>query len=253
MAKTPKETTLKMRARKRSKQTMFYQPVQTERYFEKGRRYSEIDWSNLVEVIDAFDRRIRGWYIEPAESLAGQSGHSSFTVMAMTCLLIDALSQYRYGELASDGCHFKRFVRDCLPSYKGSLPSSIWHYDNKFSPNGKELKDYAEVLWNGFRCGILHEAHAPLYCGINPGSSNPQFEATNHATYAPSTAESRVGSDCPTVIIYPEHLFSEVKGFFGDYLRDLKDKDPKHNTLRTDFKRKFSASFGVDLSSSSLP
>lgn len=187
---------------------MYYEPVQFQRHFEKTNLYSAIDWYNFTEVVEAFDRRIRGWYIEPTELLISQSGHYSFTVMAMTCLLIDALSQYRYGVLSSEGQHFKRFVKDFLPSYGGSLPSMICHYDLKYSTNGKPLDTYADVLWHGFRCGILHEAHAPLYCGINPGLLPPQFEATNHAKYGPVATSSNPGANCPVVIIYPEHLFA---------------------------------------------
>src|SRR5208337_3432375 len=201
--------------KRRSNQAMYYGPVRSERYFEKGRRYSEIEWTNFAEAVEAFDHRIRGWYIDPTENLIKQSGHHSFTVMAMTCLLIDALSQYRYGELFSEGKHFKRFVEDFLPSYKGSLPHPVWHYDHNYNQGGKRLRKYSEVLWNGYRCGILHEGHAPLYCGINPGDSPPYIEATGHAKYGAKATASTVGADCPVVIVYPEHLFKEVTAFFS--------------------------------------
>lgn len=249
---------------------MFYEPVQAERYFERDRRYNEITWSAFAEVVDAFDRRIRGWYMEPIELLMERGtrkwskclvrwligrqdgGHYSFTVMAMTCALIDTLSQYRYGLLASDGPQFVKFVNSHLPSYSGVLPVSLRHYDNKFSPNGKPLRGYAEVLWNGFRCGILHQTHAPLYCGVVPGNEPPSVEATNHAKYAAGAGASFAGSDCPVVVIRPEHLYGEVTAFFTGYLRDLKDKALQHNPLRDDFKKKFADSFGVDLAASVL-
>jgi hypothetical protein len=232
---------------------MFYAPVQTERYFEKAQKYSEINWDNFAEVVDAFELRIKGWYIDPAEHLLQHSGHYSFTVMATTCLLIDALSQYRYGKLFSKGEHFKDFVKDFLPSYNGDLPSHVLHYDHNHNPRGKRIKKFSEVLWNGFRCGILHEAHAPLYCGVNPGNMPPQFKPTGHARYGSTATPSLVGGECPVVIVYPEHLFREVLAFFGEYIRDLKDKDPQYDGLRSNFKSKFSESFGVDLSKSALP
>jgi hypothetical protein len=232
---------------------MFYEPVQAERYFEKGRRYYEIEWKNFAKVVEAFELRIRGWYIDPAELLIRQSGHYSFTTIAVTCLLIDALSQYRYGVLCSEGRHFKQFVRDFLPSYNGTLPAPIWHHDHKNATTGRKLTHYADVLWHGFRCGILHEAHAPLYCGILPGVSPPLFEPANHARYASGAHSSVTGADCPVVLIYPEHLFMEGKTLFYDYLNDLLDKASRHDKLRDDFKRKFTESFGVDLSISALP
>jgi hypothetical protein len=132
------------------------------------------------------------------------------------------------------------------------LPVSIWHFDHKFYPTGKEMRAFAEVLWNGFRCGILQQAHAPLYCGIVPGKSPPVVEATNHARYAAGATTSLAGRDCPVVVICPEHLFDEVMAFFTGYLRDLKDKSTQHDPLRTSFKAKFADSFGIDLTASTF-
>ncbi len=253
----------------------FYEPVQNQRFFERQRRYSEINWTDFRDVLHAWERRINGWYIESIEvmldrdlkgwkrSVVGwltsrpSSGHYAFTVMSVTCLLIDALSQYRYGELSSEGSHFKSFVESCLPCYSGMLPTEIWHYDHKYSTNGKKLTKYSEVLWNGYRCGILHQAHAPLYCGIIPGTSPPQFEATNHARYGSgaSNPSNVIGADCPMTNICPEHLFGEVKVFLAGYLSDLSDPIATHDTangIRTLFKKKFSDSFGVDISAATL-
>ncbi len=178
-------------------------------------------------MVDAFEDRIRDWYIEPIEILLekrlGQTlrkivrwlasrqegGHYSFAIASMTCLLIDALSQFRYGKLTSDGAIFKQFVKDDLRSYKVTLPNSILHYEDKHTPNGKELKELADVLWNGFRCGFLRQAHAPLYCGVVPGNSAPRIEA-KHATYGFRGGRSQPGLDCPVVVLQPEHLFDEV-------------------------------------------
>ncbi len=249
---------------------MFYEPVQAERYFERDRRYIEITWTSLVEVVDAFERRIRGWYTEPIEVLLERGGrnwskrvvrwltgrqdggHYSFTVMAMTCMLIDSLSQFRYGELSSEGKLFKRFVEHHLPSYSGGPLVTFRHYDHKHNRTGTDLTKYSEVLWNGFRCGILHQAHAPLYCGIVPGDDPPSVETTNHAKYAVGAGTAFAATNCPVVVIRPEHLYNEVTTFFAGYLRDLKDKAPQFDQLRVDFKKKFADSFGVDLAASTL-
>jgi hypothetical protein len=253
----------------------FYEPVQSERFFERDRLYSAINWTDFRDILGAWERRIDGWYIQPIEVMLNRDlkrwkrwivmkltsrpkpGHFAFTVMSVTCLLIDALSQYRFGELSSEGIHFKTFVEGFLPSYGGALPVDLWHYDHKYSVNGKKLTKYSEVLWNGYRCGILHQAHAPLYCGIVPGNSAPQFEATNHAKYGngASNPNSVIGADCPMANICPEHLFDEVRAFLTGYLRDLGDPNPIHDSahgLRTLFKKKFSDSFGIDIRASTL-
>lgn len=255
---------------------MFYEPVQTERFFEKARRYAEINWSYLPGVVDAFDRRLRGWYIDPIEvllergiydnddvrrvvrSLANrdEGGHYSFAVMALTCLLIDTLSQYVRGVLESTGADFKAFVRDHLPSYAVVVNPMIDGYrppkTGSTNPRHESLTNVADVLYTGFRCGILHQAHAPLYCGIVPGNDPPKIEATNHAKYASGATQSTPGADCPVVVICPAHLFDEVMAFYKDYLRNLKDTDPKYDSLRDRFKTKFADSFGIDITNATL-
>lgn len=253
---------------------MFYEPVQSQRFFERDRKYADINWSYFPGVVDAFERRIRGWYIEPVEVLLERGvdphsrhlvrclsnrrdgGHYSFTVMAITCLLIDTLSQFVRGILQSTGNDFKAFVRDYLPSYDIPLKTPIDGYRPSISsgakPRHEQLTNIADVLYTGFRCGILHQAHAPLYCGIVPGNSPPTVEATDHAKYAGSAKYSTSGDFCPVVVICPEHLFDEVIRFFSEYLKNLKVKHASREPLRNNFKRKFTDSFGIDISAATF-
>ncbi|HVA45032.1 MAG TPA: hypothetical protein VNH11_01490 [Pirellulales bacterium] len=247
---------------------MFYEPVPSERYFERDRKYAEINWTYFPGIVDAFERRIRGWYIEPIEILLERGvnrhvrrvvcclanrhdgGHYSFAVMAMTCLLIDTLSQFQRGLLKATTSAFKAFVIHDLPSYNVTISPAIDDY-GRGAGDPKQLSNIADVLYTGFRCGILHQAHAPLYCGIRPGNVPPIIEPTDHAKYAAGATKSTVGGDCAVVVIYPEHLFDEVMSFFAKYLSKLKDSDSKNNQLRDDFKKKFADSFGIDISGAS--
>lgn len=243
----------------------FYEPVVTERFFSRTRGYAAVDANrhDLGKMVDAFEERIRNWYVEPIEVLLESGlgecrkrigrwvarrqdgGHYAFTVAAMACLLIDALSQFEAGLPEGTNASFKAFVRGNLPSYGALLKPAIDGYrpPSKVQP----LVDMADVLYHGFRCGILHQAHAPLYCGIVPGKSPPKVEYTRHATYAAGATHSTVGADCPVVVLYPEHLLDEVMTFFSMYLKNLKDKAPIFDGLRDRFKFKFSDSFGIDI------
>jgi len=232
---------------------MFYEPVTTNRFFEKHETYEGVDRDrhDLAKIIDAFERRIRGWYIEPIEYLFTHHdpGHFAFAIMAMNCLLIDTLSQFETGEPEGTPDIFKEFVRLNLPNYSGSV--SIDHYrPGRASPTA--LVDVADVLYHGFRCGILHQAHAPLYCGINPGTNPPQIEATNLAKYSVGATSSVPGADCPVVIMYPEHLFGELMACFARYLTNLKDTNATYDPIRATFKKKFSDSFGIDIMAATL-
>jgi hypothetical protein len=218
---------------------MIYEVVRANRYFDKDRQYSEIDWTNLDQVVDAFQKRIRDWYLDPAKELA-KNGHFAFAVMALNRLLIDTLSQFAYGKDSSEANAFKQFIRDKLPHYSGTLSAIIQHNDGK---RDTTLTDVADVLYHGFRCGILHQAHITPYGLVDPGANQPvRQETTGYVKYKGS------GSDCPAVVVNPLRLLEDLAKVFDGYLKDLKDRDPKHNQLRANFKDKFSKSFGVDVS-----
>jgi hypothetical protein len=251
--------------------TPWYEPTPARGHFTKHTEYYEVlqDRGDLRKIVDHFERRLRGWYIEPIEVLLeanvsgwrmklarylarrDEGGHYSFSVAAMSCLLIDTLSQFEKGKLESDRGVFKDFVRRNLPNYAAPLTPTIDGYQPPRNSGGAlrhhVLSDIADVLYSGFRCGILHEAHAPLYCWISPGNDPPTVETNGYATYGSGATSSTSGNDCPTVKLQPGHLFNEVMSYFRDYLSNLKNSSPINDQLRDDFKTKFSHSFGVDI------
>jgi hypothetical protein len=108
------------------------------------------------------------------------------------------------------------------------------------TPRG-ELVTFEDVLYSGFRCGILHQAHIPLYGAIYGVANVLEFQPAGSTKYAN-------GGDCPTVICFPQKLFDEVETAFIKYLDDLMNPDPAFNDLRRRFKAKFEDSFGVTIS-----
>ena len=70
---------------------MYYGPVRSERYFrEKADGTLEIEWTNFAEAVEAFDPSDKGMvYRSHREPRSSSRDHHSFTVMAMTCLLIE--------------------------------------------------------------------------------------------------------------------------------------------------------------------
>lgn len=216
--------------------------AQANRYFSSAVRYSQIDWSDLDQIIDAFRQRIHDWYLDPATELA-KNIHFAFSVMALNCLLIDTLSQFVSGKNSSKIPEFTDFIRKRLPEvYSSRLQPSIRHYDGKHKE--RELADVADALYYGFRCGILHQAHVLPYGGVVPRASEPvHIEASGLLRYKDS------GLDCPVVIVDPLTLLDDLSKSFEVYLDELKDRDPKNDSLRARFKDKFSSSFGIDVSS----
>jgi hypothetical protein len=224
----------------------FYAPVQNARAFRRGKPYDQVNWTDFREVVNEFHGRIDDWYIRPSKELINhdEGGHFVFPIMAINCLLIDTLSQYYYGAdrsphetrnsfPESSPAKFKDFLVECLHHRTGQLPTKI------ATPRG-DLETYEDVLYSGFRCGILHQAHIPLYGAIYGVANVLEFQAAGSTKYAN-------GADCPTVICFPQKLFDELETAFIKYLDDLMNPDPAFNDLRRRFKAKFEDSFGVTI------
>jgi hypothetical protein len=221
---------------------MIYKPEKSVRFFNATTKYDQIDWSKLDSIVDAFSQRIHDWYIEPAKALESASGHHAFAIMAINRLLIDSLSQYWKGDLSSDGNTFKDFIRSELAGkYATNLATKIQHDDHKAK---RTLSDVADVLWHGFRCGILHQAHIPLYGTITPGGNAVEEKASGFSYYAD-------GTDCPTVNVVPAALLDAITTYFNAYIGKLKNRSPAYDNLRKCFQKKASDSFGIDITTAS--
>jgi hypothetical protein len=214
-----------------------YKPVKKARLVTKKIRYDEIDWNSWSDVIRRFEQQLHWWYVNPIKQLRKRSGHNGFAVVALGCVMIDAMSQYWAGIEQSSGNAFKDFVRSKLPSHGAKFPATIRVWDEKA---GKERQavDFADVLWNAFRCGILHEAHVPLYGRLWGVPSVFEFVPGGLCTYADT------GAPCPTVNLNPGPFADEVIAAFNRFIRDLKCADPQ---LRAHFRKKFLVSYGIDI------
>jgi hypothetical protein len=96
---------------------MYYEIPQAtwgKRAFSKGILYKDVDWSDLDQIVDAYQQRIEEWYLAPAREMAKSSWHFAFSVMVIDCLLIDTLSQFMAGIPSSKADQFKDFIKvDC--------------------------------------------------------------------------------------------------------------------------------------------
>lgn len=219
---------------------MFYKPENANRFFGRAVRYDKVNWSDFRNVVQHFRSRIHEWYLNPGDELQKATWDNSFALMAINCLLIDTLSQYWSGNKKSSQALFKRYVVEKIPDLAANLPTPIKQ------PDGAQLATFADVLYVGFRCGILHEAHVSLYGGLAGLKGKLCDVDTDVCT------RYQDNSICPTVRMDPTAIFSELKSLFHEYMNDLLDSHRSKNQLRTKFKKKFKQSFGIDLSSSHL-
>jgi hypothetical protein len=213
-----------------------YKPVKTRRYFNRKQRYSAIDWNDEKQVIKAFRQQVIDWYIRPTQVLI-RTPHAAFAVLAHTCILIDALSQYEAGSSGGSGAVFKGWLLKHFKRLGRTFPTPI-RATVRGTPT--PLTNYAEVIYNGVRCGILHEAHVALYGGITGQKQAVSYQKKGWTTYTDL-------SDCPTVVIHPKLLFKRVKKEFEAYFKHLLDPDPQWQWLRDNFKKKFLSSYGITI------
>ncbi len=220
-----------------------YLPVQKNRFFAHSeKKYDQITWSRFADVIQAFQDRIEGWYIDPIQTLQQGQSESAFAIAGLSCLLIDTLSQYvplpSKPPGALPGYAFKEFIRQFLPHYSVNLPVQITHHRN--GTTSYILTRLEDVIYHALRCGILHEAHATLYCGIY-GLEGKRFKFFK----AKYTKYGSNGRKCLTVVIDPNVLFNDTLAAFKKIMLDLANPTPAFDPLRAKFKLKFHQAFGV--------
>lgn len=236
---------------------MLYEPVRENRLFAVGLKYSDVNWNIFAEVVDAFEKRIDEWYLEPVRLLRSQPGqHGAFAGMSICCLLIDCVCQFDAGKVVSNRTLFRTFIRKRLPRYARPINPPIefpkvdtQNCEYKKTATGAirtdQLGDIADVLYSVFRCGILHSAHAPL-CGVISGLTTRRF-SVRRKSLAKYGAIGTRGSDCPVIVIDPWKLFDEIEVMFRKYLGRLRAASST-STARRHFNVKFADSFGIDVS-----
>lgn len=235
---------------------MQYSPVQKNRLFAAGIKYSDIDWTSFDDIINAFEQRIDQWYLRPVRVLKDHSdGHGGFAALAICCLTIDCMCQFEGGKVVSNRSLFTNFVHRRLPHYGRllAIPITFPKIDSHnlcydLNVHGaiktRQLGSIADVLYYVFRCGILHSAHAPLI-GVICGLKTRRY-SVRKKSLAKYQAIGTAGADCPVVVIDPWKLFSDIEASFQDYLARLREASAA-SPIRRRFNVKFEDSFGVSI------
>lgn len=215
-----------------------YIPIQTERLFTFEDTYDQIDWSDFQTVISFYKKQLEYWYILPGLELK-KEGHFGFPVAAISCLLIDCLSQYEEGVTQATKTVFKNYLRNYWTELGQKFPTPI---DAQHSGRSFIIEDGADAIYHGVRCGILHEAHVKLYTGLGGKAE----ETPGIIEYYPSGyAEYVNGTSCPVVVLDPGRLFDAVNKRFNEYIEELKNDDNRFDQTRENFRIKFKASYGI--------
>lgn len=175
--------------------------------------YTVKDWKVLdlsteeawQKAIDIFENRIRGRFLEPISYIEGYT-YAGFAVLALDCLLIEALQQFREGigitPYRQSKTLFRRFLTE----------TSFGSY---FS------KETAEMFYDQIRCGILHQAEVKKSSRVRIGEEVPLVSTTD---------------DDKGLVINRKLFHKQLLSEFGEYLSNL--RDPSNIGLRAKFRKK---------------
>ena len=104
------------------------------------------DWNTAVEI---FLDRVNGRFLAPIDAIRKHTDlqiaeFAGFVVIAIDCLLIETLVQFRTGE----------------DETKGSHTDAFWSFfkESDFFKHDFDSRQKSEIFYGHFRCGILHQA-----------------------------------------------------------------------------------------------
>lgn len=161
---------------------------------------TEGGWQEAIEI---FKDRIRGRFLEPISRME-LYGYAGFAVIALDCLLIETLQQFKEG-LSRSSSSRDSFVRFLTES----------SFSSYFS------KEAAGLFYEQIRCGILHQAETKGSSRIVARRDSPLVEHSHDG-------KGLVINRC----LFHKQLVSEFEAYIAR-LRDASNVD-----LRMKFKRK---------------
>ena len=228
---------------------VIYQAVRlNEREMNCGAFYSDIDWTRLDAIVEAFKDRLRWYYLDAADTLRKGDRQFDHVIIAIGCLLIDTLSQFHFGTPSGTRTRFMDFLADYIPGLHAVLPNNIRH-QNDPAQGVKNVSRYSDALYRGFRCGVLHEANIFPYGALWSGAAMSDFELVGLSEY---DGTGGVVGACPTIRINAWLLCDSVRTALDDYCNRILNPAVVHDLLRGNFKDKFKWSFGVDIAAAVL-
>ncbi len=154
---------------------------------------SDEKWHTAIEI---FKERIEGRYLNQIRDLRKDCNKNGFTIMAINCLLIDALLQFENG--------LENTIGNVQTEYEIFLTDRL-----NFSKNA------AEIFYECIRCGILHSAQT-------------------YGNAVLTTDEGYVFKEDNNALKVSVNDFSEkIDNYFSNYIADL--ENPNKLTIRRNF------------------
>lgn len=176
---------------------------------------------DLDRAIEIFDDRINGWYFKAIEKLLDIEINDKdkyinisekcvlnfgFASMAIMCLIIETLYQFREGIDKTD---------------KGENKKKYSEFLQKYIKCFKGKKDLADKFYSYIRCGILH-------------SGETKGQAILTSTLIGTGLINNVLS------VSVEDVYKSLKEYYYEYLSELKDfSQTEHSNERAELRKNF--------------
>lgn len=176
-------------------------------HFAPGIRFSDLDL-NGPRLPVQYRQRIEAYYLGPANR-AVKAG-DAFAAGLLALAAVDAMSRIYFGPNRASrhvNHDFRSFVRLCLPSF--SLPSN------------------AEILYEKYRNGLVHEARLKDGCQFELGLSHT-FDTTG-----------------PAPVIDPAYLLVEVKQALDTLVSEMRASGQFRNELAKLLRKEFTFELGA--------
>lgn len=170
---------------------------------------------SLEKAVQIFEDRITGYYLRQIRMLAETNviagedqngnilGTNGFAIMALECLLVETLAQFKYGLQNTNNVSRATYVQFLMHDL--SCCSCITH---------------AKCFYSRIRCGILHQAQTKDYGGLTDMMRAP---------YPVYMENSFLMVSIPAFV-------EMMEGYFVSYCNDL--RNPNNIELRKCFVRK---------------
>ncbi len=164
----------------------------------------EEDWQTAIQM---FEDRIRGRFLDIVEQIKSYP-YAGFAIMALDCLLIETLEQFKQGKEETKRGETKTYFKNFL-----TQTAFVEDFD----------KETAELFYTHIRNGILHQAEIK-------GSSRIRIDT-------PKMVEK--AEDGQGLIINRDLFHKKLMSVFENYLKEL--HEGKDQTLRDNFRNKMNA------------
>ena len=157
-------------------------------------------WDQAIEIIKD---RIYGRYFNQIDLLSNDINANGFAIMALNCLLIETLLQFRDGKAETPAKNNKATYSNFL----------IEEFSSAFDTQPKAGRFYTDI-----RCGILHSAQ------------------TKNNSRLSDRKGFVVKFENDTLVVSVKGVSNVLKDYFKSYVKKL--SDPKETTLRKNFVKK---------------